>query len=210
MNLPRVLIGATLSSLFDPDPVDFRAADEVGVLPVRRACTAVSGALQPLRPVLNRNAFLVGCLDLTEDARIEHLIIGFGTRHGSTTKVSALMHAIGNANSVAPTPAMQQAVQNHLRESFKGEVIVFHNHPKNWLNQIFDNSPLASGQDRTVMLRHLLVPQMLLRFLLDGGRVLFYLGENGFVRRFHTPELLDALERLGNQRQQAEAQSGRT
>lgn len=209
MNLPRKLIGAALSSLFDPNPVGFRATDERGVIPVRRACAPSRDGIQALRPTLNRNAFLVGCLDFTQDADIEYLIIGFGARHGSTTKISALMHAVGNAHSVAPTPAMQQEVQNHLQRSLTGEVIIFHNHPRNWLNAVSDNSPIASGQDRTVMLHQSLAPQILFRFLLNGGRVMFYLGENGFVRRFHTPELLDVLEHLASEPNHGDIQHGR-
>lgn len=148
-------------------------------------------------------------MDFTQDAGIEHLIIGFGARYGSTTKISVLMHAVGNAHSVAPTTAMQQEVKDHLQRNFKGEVIIFHNHPRNWLNETFDNAPIASGQDRTVMLRQSLAPEMLFRFLLNGGRVMFYLGENGFVRRFHTPELLDVLEHMANQPQHGEIQHGR-
>lgn len=210
MNLPRILIGAAVSSQFDPNSVEFRSVDEVGVIPVRRSCALGNNGqqMQTLRPTLNRNAFLVGCLDFTQDENIEHLIIGFGVRHGSTTKVRSLMHAVGSTKSVAPTLVMRQAVQDHLQGSFKGEVIVFHNHPENLLNQIFDNSPIASGQDRAVMLRNTLMPQMLLRSLLDGGRALFYLGENGFVRRFRTPELLDMLEHMTSQVQDKVSRMG--
>lgn len=196
MNLARTLVGAALSSQFDPQPVVFRAEDERGVALVRQACLSKNDSVQKLRSILNRNAFLVGCLDFTEGTEIEHLIVGFGTRYGRTTKISRLMHVIGGKNSVAPTVTMQTAVENHIRANMKGEVIVFHNHPMNWLNTVFDNMPIASGQDRSVMLRQLVEPYMLFRALLGGGRVMFYLGENGFVRRFHTPELLDMLERI--------------
>ncbi len=196
MNLVRTLVGAALSSQFDPQPVAFRPGDELGVAPVQRACLSRNDGLQTLRPTLNRNAFLVGCLDYTGGAEIEHLIVGVGARYGRTTKISGLMHVVGGRNSVAPTLAMQAVVQNHLRTSFKSEVIVFHNHPTNWINTAFDNLPIASGKDRSVMLRQLLAPHLLFRTLLGGGRVMFYLGENGFVRRFQTPELLDMLEHM--------------
>jgi len=135
-----------LSSYFDPKPMDFRPTDAVGVLRVRRAINQSSGKFAALRPIVNRNAFLVGCLDYTEHSTIEHLIIGFGGRYGTTTKVSGLMHAVGNANSVAPTGAMLTAIENNLRSDFKTEVIIFHNHPRNWFNILFDNAPIASAR----------------------------------------------------------------
>lgn len=196
MNLARTLVGAALSSQFDPQPVVFRSEDERGVAPVRRACLCRNDALQTWHPTLNRNAFLVGCLDFTDGAEIEHLIVGFGARYGRTTKISGLMHVVGGRNSVAPTLAIQTAVENHITASMKGEVIVFHNHPKSWLNTVLDNMPIASGQDRSVMLRQIVAPHLFFRTLLGGGRVMFYLGENGFVRRFQTPELLDMLEHI--------------
>ncbi len=67
-----------LSACFDPYPLSPRLADESGVTAVRRGCGQNDGTLHRLRVSLNRNAFLVGCLDFTEHAQQEHLIIGFG------------------------------------------------------------------------------------------------------------------------------------
>jgi hypothetical protein len=38
---------------------------------------------------VNRNALLIGCLEYADDKPEEHLIIGYGFRHGSTTKSKA-------------------------------------------------------------------------------------------------------------------------
>src|SRR3981081_2634779 len=59
-----------------------------------------SGILARFPTPVNRNAFLCGCGDYTEDLPEEHLLVGYGFRHGSTTKVTSLYHVVGNANSV--------------------------------------------------------------------------------------------------------------
>ncbi|HEX9391329.1 MAG TPA: hypothetical protein VF928_08470 [Usitatibacteraceae bacterium] len=193
MNLENLLLDAIFPSMLDPNPVVFRGQDECGVGPVRTACKKPQDAVHTFRRALNRNAFLCGCLDFTEEESIEHLIIGLGFRYGSTTKVVEAMHTSGNSNSVAPTPEMQAKIQQHLKQDHDTEVIVFHNHPKNWANSMFDSLPTASGQDRRVMLQHMLQPLALLRTITSGGRVLFYLGENHFVREFRTPAIRDLL-----------------
>jgi hypothetical protein len=58
------------------------------------------GRLTRFRSDVNRNAFLLGCGACADNMPEEHLIIGYGVRHGSTTKVEILHHVIGGARSV--------------------------------------------------------------------------------------------------------------
>ncbi len=182
----RDLLDAGLSSLFDPHSIEFRGTDEVGVRPVRSACQATAGEPVRLRHPLNRNAFLCGCLDFTEDEPVEHVIAGFGRRHGKTSRIEAIAHRLGSADHVDIGPDVWEAVRRWLAGTSRGEVLLVHNHPPNVLNRFFDNLPLASATDRDTWLGT----------LLRGGGLRFFLVENRYVRELRTPPLLRLLERL--------------
>jgi hypothetical protein len=192
----REVVGSALSSIFDPNPIAFRPPDEAGVRPVRAACRKPTGDCHKFGRPLNRNAFLCGCLDFTEREPIEHLIVGLGHKRASTSKIGSLIHAIGTEDSVSIPQFLGEAIREHLVTGFKAEVLIFHNHPPNLLNAIFDNSPLPSAPDRRVLVSHLVQPLTAVKALLGGGRVRCYLAENGFVREFRTPELLSLLEKI--------------
>ena len=143
--LIEVSESAVLSCL-EPEPIHFRREHENDVPRVRAAiCRAKNGRLARFRPPMNRNGFLLGCLDYTEH-----------------------------------------------REN---EVILFHNHPLNPLNLLVDNLPMASQADRLTLKSRALRPTQLVRRVFGQGRVIFYLGENGFVKQFHLPSILSLLER---------------
>lgn len=192
----RSLADALISSVFDPQPIIFRLADECGVSPVRAACQKTPGVVHGLRRPLNRNAFLCGCLDFTEGEEFERIIFGFGHKHGRTTKITDVAHAEGEANRVSIPDALQHAVMQHVAGDHRAEVLIFHNHPRNPLNVLVDNVPLASGMDRETLLGYYARPLVAIKSLMQGGRVRCYLGENGFVREFRTPNLLGLLNRL--------------
>lgn len=194
--LLKSLLDPLISSSFDPQPITFRRDDERGVLPVRNVCQKAPTALHRFRSPLNRNAFLCGCLDSTEPEEIEHIIFGFGHRHGLTTKVTGAARVEGEANRVSIPDALQQAVFKHVGSDHRAEVLIFHNHPRNVLNIALDNHPLASGTDRETLLGYYVQPLVAVKSLMGGGRVRCYLGENGFVREFRTPNLLSLLNRL--------------
>jgi hypothetical protein len=61
---------------------------------------AEDGRLTRFRNFVNRNDFLFACLDYTADRREEHLVVGYGFRHGSTTKVTGLHHVVGDLHAV--------------------------------------------------------------------------------------------------------------
>ena len=52
------------------------------------------------------------------------------------------------------------------------------------------------------LLVHMLQPLTAIKSLMGGGRVRFYLGENGYVREFRTPELLTLLETISHSREE--------
>lgn len=185
--------GSVVSSLFDPAPIQFRSRDERGVPPVRRACQASDDGISRLRTALNRNAFLCGCLGFTERDRLEHLIVGFGNKSGSTTKVTEVAHILGQQTRVDFPAWLGSRLGQWLRSGHKCEAIVFHNHPPNDLNAAIDNAPLASSTDRRTLLKHFLQPFAALKGLTGGGRLRFYVGENGYVREFRTPDVLALL-----------------
>ncbi len=191
----REITAALISSLFDPSPVRFRESDEAGVAPVRRACSSVRKEPYVLRKALNRNALLCGCLDFTEHEGVEHLIVGMGRRLGATTKISKIMYVRGTERAVALPTGFDESLVTWLGSSHDAEVVVFHNHPANYLNVIFDNVPVASTPDRNTLVGYYLRPVLFLKGLFRGGRARFFVGENGFVREFRTPDLLSAFSR---------------
>jgi hypothetical protein len=174
---------------FEPYPISSCYYDE---LPhVRRAISkGRSGQLVNFTGPVNRNAFLLGCLDYTQDKREEHLLVGYGFRYGSTTKVAALHHGIGDANSVSIPSNIAQAIQDHYRQDIRNELLILHNHPYNVLNLLLNNWPIPSWTDRWQLERRALNPEQLLRTLTGNGRMLFYLAENGVVKQFRLPTFL--------------------
>lgn len=195
--LVRTVIDHAAPLALDAEPIRWKSADEKGVRPVRRACRARSRVAHRLRTPLNRNAFLCGCLDYTEHEALEHLIVGLGYRHGSTTKVVSIAHVLGNKNSVAVPSWVLSAITDHLRTDARAEALLFHNHPKWWANDVLDNAPLPSVQDRRALEAQLLKPEHLIRKLFGAGTLRFYLGENGFVREFRSPPIESLLRWVG-------------
>lgn len=190
----REMLGSAMSSVFDPPPISLKQTDEKGVAPVRSACQKIPEAIHDLTRELNRNQFLCGCLGFTERAPIEHLIVGLGSKYGSTTRIASLAHVVGTEANVSIPPSLRATIAAHVNSTHKAEALIFHNHPPNLLNAIFDNFPLPSPTDRQTMLSHMLQPLLAVKAILGGGRVRCYLGENGFVREFRTPELLTLIE----------------
>lgn len=167
--LVREFLDPLFSSIFDPQPITFKAGDEAGVAPVRAACQKPVGAIYRLRTSLNRNAFLSGCLDYTEQEMIEHIIVGLGHKHGRTTKIEAVGHVVGATDKVSFPVSLHQAVRQHIASDHKAEALVFHNHPKNPMNVLIDNTPLASSTDRHTLLRYYVQPLIAIKTFMDGA-----------------------------------------
>jgi len=85
----------------------------------------------------------------------------------------------------------------HAAADSRSEAVIFHNHPPNVLNHLFDNIPLASNTDRKTLENMALNLVQICRRLSGAGRVLFYLGENGFVREFRWPQLVTIVNAAG-------------
>ena len=98
----RLAIEITESAVlgcFEPKPISSCYDDE---LPRTRQAIlrARDGRLAGFRYQVNRNAFLVACHDYADKKPEEHLLIGYGFRHGTTTKVESLHHVLGETGSV--------------------------------------------------------------------------------------------------------------
>lgn len=174
---------------FEPEPLSSCYDDEL-----RRArqgiMRAEDGQLARFRNYVNRNAFLFACLDHTDDKRAEHLMVGYGFRHGSTTKVTALHHVKGCTHSVHIPANVAHAMWDHYNRDSRNELLVFHNHPYSPRNFLLNNQPLPSAADRRQPTARALNPDQLWRTALGQGRVMFYLGENEQVKQFRLPSLL--------------------
>jgi len=185
---------SALLSCLEPRPVTGCYEDE---LPrVRQAILrSRDGKLARFRDPVNRNAFLLACGDYTDGRPEEHLLIGYGFRHGRTTKVKSLHHVVGGANTVTLPDNIAHMMWDYFGQHENNEIVIFHNHPHNRLNFLLDNPPLASRQDRIFLESRALQPQQLIRRLLGRGRLLFYLGENGYVKEFRLPSVVALLDR---------------
>lgn len=107
------LIDTGLSSLFDPNPVYFKHEHEKGAAILRRLLSKPTFQIQILPKRLTRNAFLCGCLDFTENAPIEHLIIGYGTKRGIGTDVYKVQHLIGSESSISIPETVIANIDKH-------------------------------------------------------------------------------------------------
>jgi hypothetical protein len=187
---------SALLGLLEPEPLRFTLQHERDVPRVRAAFgRARDGTLARLHPPVNRNAFLLGCLDATQKEPREHLFIGYGFRHGSTTKIDGVHHTVGEAGSVRLPTGMAYSMGEHFEQHDDAELLIFHNHPYNLINLLVDNVPLASRTDRVFAEKRTMNVPHLVRRVFDRGRVLFYVGENGTVKQFHLPSLVAFLQR---------------
>jgi hypothetical protein len=194
-HLAKEVIGSAISSVFDPKPIAFKASDEAGTGPVRTGCCKPDGTLHIFRSQMNRNAFLLGCHQVTSEAEVEHLIVGFGFLHGSTTVVEQMAHAVGTKDAVSIPTHVASAIAAYVKQEHANEVLLFHNHPRNILNVVLNSGPLPSSTDRRTLVSFNRDLVVLGKTLMGGGRVKFYVGENREVREFRTPELLPLIER---------------
>jgi hypothetical protein len=186
--LVQELVKNTLLSAFEPSPIALPPCNEPELLRAKRLIKRAQGtALTSLKAPIKRSSFLGACLDLTDDEHHEHLIVGYGTRHGNTTKIDAVHHVLGEQHSVRPSAEMLNTIWQHIQQRRRGEIVIFHNHPQTWLNTLLGNTPIASSADRQWLERLRFHPYQFAKMILGNGDVLFFLGENGFVKRFSFP-----------------------
>lgn len=200
----RALVEPLALSVLDGNPVNFSRTDTRGVeraLRAVRRSNALDGAR--LREPVSRNEFLAACLEFTMDEPCEHLIVGYGLRNNRTTYIDRIHYAPGEERRVAIPPEVRMEISRYHAHRTDAEVIVFHNHPRTgyelesfyWIKTLLDDLPIASGADREQLRELSFNPLGLLRHALDGGRVLFYLGESGYVRQIKLPNLLSLISR---------------
>lgn len=199
------LVEAVILACLEPNPIDFRQVDEQEV---RRVLAAIKRAAFPkdasFQYDVTRKHFLCACLEFTEHLEEEHLIVGYGYRRGNTTDIERLHHVAGEQRRVVVPDCIRVGISRHHFHRSDAEVIVFHNHPRTgrepkWfhtLKSLLLDLPIASGDDRREVQRFALNPVGLLRSLLGQGRVLFYLGESGFVKEFRVASLLPFVQQL--------------
>ena len=182
------IVKNSILGMLEPRPIVFNSINEEQVSTVVRGIKLASGEQAArFRTPVNRRSFLAACLDSTTSDSVEHLIVGYGKKWGTTTKVDSLHHVVGKSNSVLMTEKILELVDRRLFYETKGEVLIFHNHPKWFLNGITDNLPIASSTDRHTASKMKLNPFIFFKNMLGNGDVKFYLGENGFVSEFKLP-----------------------
>lgn len=188
-DLAREILKNYLVSLFEPNAINFSSVNECEVRRASKAISLANGvtAARFNKGPVNRNSFLGACLDATCEEPIEHLIVGYGRKYGNTTKIDLLHHVVGDNGSVFTTQKMSEAIRGQLTNVSKGEVVIFHNHPRWFLNGLLDNLPIASSKDRITAAGLKFNWFQLIKNYLGNGDARFYLGENGYVREFRLP-----------------------
>jgi hypothetical protein len=198
-------IEAVILACLEKNPVEFRNVDAAEVKKIQAAikrATTKKGAT--FRDPVTRKHFLCGCLDFTDQLPEEHLIVGYGYRYGNTTAIERVHHVAGEERCVDIPDHVRTEISRHHFHRSDAEVIVFHNHPRTgdepeWfytLKSLLQDLPIASNDDRRMLQHHAFSAVGLFRQFLGQGRVLFYLGESGFVKAFQLPPLLPFLEQL--------------
>jgi hypothetical protein len=199
------LIEAVILACLENNPVDFRTVDDAESKRVQSAIKrATAEKAASFRYPVTRKHFLCGCLDFTERLPEEHLIVGYGFRRGNTTDIERVHHVAGEQRRVAVPDYIRSEIRRHHFHRSDAEVIVFHNHPRTgnepeWfytLKSLLQDLPIASNDDRKTLQHHAFNAVGLFRQFFGQGRVLFYLGESGFVKAFQLPPLLPFLEQL--------------
>jgi hypothetical protein len=193
-----------LLGAFEPNPIVFTSRHEQDLERLTRAIgRSGDGPIGLLKSPVNRNSFLLACHDVTTDEAIEHLIVGYGFKHGTTTKIEGIHHVVGEEHHVRPTPAVWNAIWKYTHELPRGEVLIFHNHCRNFLHVLIDNLPLASSTDRHLSEKLKFNPFQLIKTLFGTGEVRFYVGENGFVKEFKLPpfdRIIELCNRVSDER----------
>jgi hypothetical protein len=194
----RELLDTLPAKLLEPNPIVFKRGNLKGVPPLQEFLRSGTPEIYSFRRSLARNDFLLGCLNWVYEQAKEHLIVGFGYRHGPTTRIVAAQHIEGEVGQVSIPTQVLVKLSDFVLAQPRAELLLFHNHPANWLRTLINNAPLPSSADRKVLLDHRYRnPVMLLKELLGNGTLRCYLAENGKVQEFRAPGLLQILEQLG-------------
>jgi len=187
---------AVLSRELDPKPIQFRAADRKDSGIVTAKLRATPCTWHKLQRVVSLARFLYGCRSYTRKLPVEYLVVGMGDRKGNAIRLSHLYYAVGNEGSVAVPRQLTEMIHAHVLSHHHAEAVVFHNHPPTLTHAVLNHGPIASRADRRVWLNSFKDLRLLSKRVLGGGRTRFYLGENGTVREFDAPSILDVVQAL--------------
>lgn len=143
-----------------------------------------------------RNTTLAGIwMFLEKDHRREYLVTTFGKRRGAERGRSSQFYGLhisyGVEHAVNFSPTCIHYFQKHISEIDNAEVLVCHNHRRNFLtdllSQLIDWSPLPSNKDRETMYQFKY--QGILKWLTSSSfhNIRFFLVENGRLREIQLP-----------------------
>jgi len=134
---------------------------------------------------------------LARDHEREYLVTAFGRRQGKAVNRPAqfegLHVSLGNEYSVRFSPTNLDYLQKHIDKVRDAEVLICHNHPRNFLSDllspVIDWSPLPSKIDRETMYRFKY--DVIVRWLASGNfqNMRFYLVEAGELREILLPPI---------------------
>jgi len=181
-----------LLSLLEPNEIRFKKKNNEGIDPVNDLLETTKTNIQELNPDLPRNSVLRGCLYYTEELSEEELIIGYGKKQGQGTNIYSLQHFSGERGKVGFPDHAMLGIKEYVRSGKNNEVIVYHNHPFNMLRGFLDNLPLASLADRRILKTQIFdSPELFIKDLFNLGTIKFYVEENGFVKEFTLPSIIE-------------------
>ena len=134
---------------------------------------------------------------LEKDHQKEYLVTAFGKRKGRGADRPAQFYGVhishGLKHNVNFSHACIDYLEKHVDEIKNAEVLICHNHPRNFitdlLSQIVDWSPLPSNMDSETMYQFKC--RSFVNWLKSGSfsRIRFYLFENGGLREIQLPSI---------------------
>lgn len=185
-----------LSRELDPAPIHFMVRDRKDSGLITAPLRALPDTWHKLKRQVDLYKFLYACRACTGKLPVEYLVAALGHNKGKGLRLTRPYYTVGDANRVAVPKALQADVEAHLLSDHRAEAVLFHNHPPTIAHAITNHGPLASRADRQVWASWFKHLPLLVKRVLGGGRVHFYLGENGAVREFDAPSMRDVWEYL--------------
>jgi hypothetical protein len=207
MDIIQPMIEEAFTHALDSRPLVFWKRDYEELPRLRTISDNPQGEFYELAPPVSRNAFLGSAKKLYSAAHVEHLLIGLGSKRGSSTRIGRVAHVTGDARTVHIPPHLDEELMEHMRSAPNAEVVMVHNHPTPFIEGLFGYSlpPVASVQDRLLLYSYLARPAIAIRSLANRGTVRCYVIKNGLLREFRLPEfapfvglLLNLAEREGS------------
>jgi hypothetical protein len=185
------LIDTVIGRIFDSVPIKFEAHHSRGHAPMLRHLIIGSPNYYELPTELLRKTFLRCCRDFTRDARVEHLIIGYGCIRGGGSDIAAVQHLIGEKDSVIIPDYIGQQMSWWFNTWKSPELTIFHSHPDSVINRLTGIEPLPSCADRECLTaQKFLNPEIWIARLFGGtGRYTFYVGCKGKVIEIRAPRV---------------------